>query len=298
MRVLFTLFLLAFALGVEYVVDQAYVDYLKAHVTWQVTDYEDNIFRGWTIDEIKEILTPEEMIDMDMDIPSEPYLITDDSEPKEIDWSKDSSDCTHGVRNQGSCDSSWAFAAADMVADRCCLRVKDPGFLSPQELVSCDKSNRGCYGGVMANAIDYVVRNGLVREACYPYIAKEDVCPTRCKDGSNWAPAHVCKCSMTINCIGEAQMIKCLESGPIITTLDVYRSLMSYDGGIYRCNNQGYVIGLQTVRCVGYGTSPEKHWKCINSWGTGWGSKGYLYIAVGHCAVGSRGSAYCDPIAN
>jgi len=293
MRVLFTLFLLAFALGVEYVVDQAYVDYLKAHVTWEVADYEENIFRGWTIDEIKELLIPEEMIDME--IPSEPYLITDNSGPKEIDWSKDSPNCTHEVRNQGSCASSWAFAVADMVADRCCLRVKDPGFLSPQELVSCDKSNRGCNGGITAYAIEYVVRNGLVRESCYPYIAKNGVCPTKCQGGSDWAPAHICKCQKKINCIGEAQIIKCLKSGPIVDTMTIYRDFMSYKEGIYHWNGQGSILGRHMIRCIGYEAVPEKHWKCINSWGVSWGMKGYFNIGVGECEIGTGQAAYCDP---
>jgi len=292
MRVLFTLFLVAFALGVEYVVDQAYVDYLKALVTWEVADYEENIFRGWTIDEIKELLIPEEMIDME--IPSEPYLITDDSGPKEIDWSKDSSSCIHEVRNQGNCGSAMAFSVADMVADRCCLRGKDPGLLSVQELISCDKMGRGCSGG--GDPIGYVIKNGLVPETCYPYIAKDGVCPTKCQDGSDWAAAHVCKCQQAIKCVGQTEMAKCLESGPIMASLYIYPDFMYYKDGIYRWNRQGGALGGHTVRCIGYGTTPERHWKCINSWGVNWGRKGYFDIAVGECGIDTRNPVYCDPI--
>jgi len=296
MRVLFTLFLVAFALSIEYVVDHAYIDYLKNHVTWEVTDYEENIFRGWTIDEVKQLLIPEEM--MDMEISSEPYIITDDSEPKETDWSKDAASCIHDVQNQGSCGSCWAFAVADMVADRCCMQVKDYGILSQQELVSCDKANNGCGGGVRDYAIDYVVKHGLVPEACYPYLAKNGVCPTKCVDGSDWVSAHVCKCQRRINCVGPAQMAKCLETGPIATGFIVYRDFMSYKDGIYHWNGQGSALGGHAIRCIGYGTTPERHWKCINSWGKNWGRKGYFDIGVGECGIDTRQPGYCDPIKN
>eukprot|EP00826_Nyctotherus_ovalis_P061363 TRINITY_DN8726_c0_g1_i6.p2 TRINITY_DN8726_c0_g1~~TRINITY_DN8726_c0_g1_i6.p2 ORF type:complete len:152 (+),score=11.87 TRINITY_DN8726_c0_g1_i6:56-511(+) len=33
-----------------------YVEYLKSAATWEVTDYEDSIFKGWTMDDAKHLL--------------------------------------------------------------------------------------------------------------------------------------------------------------------------------------------------------------------------------------------------
>jgi len=291
MKVLFTL-LVAFALGIEYAIDHAYVDYLKAHVSWEVADYEENIFRGWTINEIKQLLIPEEM--MNMEIPSEPYIITDDSEPKESDWRKNGGSCIHGIRDQGNCGSCWAFAVADMVNDRCCMEVKDYDFLSPQELVSCDRSNNGCNGGIRDYAINYVIRNGLVPESCYRYLARDTSCPNKCDDGSNWADAHVCKCTRKVDCRGPQAMAKCLESGPVSTGFYVYQDFLYYKSGIYKWNRQGGSLGGHAVRCIGYATEPESHWICANSWGVKWGMDGYFLIAVGECGIDIRDPAYCD----
>ena len=296
MRVLFTLFLMVFTLGIEYAINQAYTDYLKAHVTWEVTDYEENIFRAWTVDELKELLMPVEMLDME--IPSVPYLITDDSELKETDWSKDAGSCIHEVRNQASptpCAAGWAFAVAGLVSDRCCMKGNDHGWLSPQQLISCDIFNRGCEGSVTF-AVDYVVRNGLVHEACFPYVAKSGACPYKCKDGEYWFASHVCKCWTKVPCHGITAMAKCLESGPIAATFYVYPDFLYYKSGIYHWNKQGKSVGRHVVRCHGYGTFPEKHWKCINSWGTDWGMKGYFNIAIGECEIDTQWSGYCDPV--
>ena len=293
MRILFTLFLMVFALGIEYAITQAYTDYLKAHVTWEVTDYEENIFRGWTIDEVKELFIPVEMLHME--IPSVPYLITDDSELKETDWSKDAPSCIHESKNQGNCGSCWALAVAGMVSDRCCLRKNDHGWLSPQELVSCDKSNSGCESGSEYRAIDYVVKNGLVHEACFPYIAVNGTCSEKCEDGKDWAASHVCKCKKKELCYGVTGMAKCLESGPITAGFTAYNDFLYYKSGIYRWNKRVEDPGGHAVRCYGYATFPEKHWKCINSWGTGWGMEGYFNIAIGECEIETRWSGYCDP---
>eukprot|EP00826_Nyctotherus_ovalis_P023435 TRINITY_DN17_c0_g1_i1.p2 TRINITY_DN17_c0_g1~~TRINITY_DN17_c0_g1_i1.p2 ORF type:complete len:296 (-),score=61.35 TRINITY_DN17_c0_g1_i1:109-996(-) len=295
MRVLLALFLVAFALGTEYIVDQAYIDYLRGQVTWEVADYEENIFRGWTIDEVKELLIPEEVEALN-DIPSAPVLMDDDVDMSDIDWSEKPEKCVHEIRNQGRCGSCWAFAVASMVSDRCCLRKKDEGWLSPQELVTCDRRNFGCGGGIRDYAIDYVVRNGLVHDRCYPYIARrEPRCPSKCKDGKNFKGAHVCKCKKRINCVGVAEMRKCLEGGPISTGFFVYRDFMNYKGGIYHWDKKGPRMGGHAVKCIGYGSSPEPHWKCHNSWSTNWGEKGTFKIGTGECGIDTRQPGFCDP---
>ena len=137
------IFVLALAIMAVYaqelLVTQEYTDYLKKHVDWEVVDYEENIFRGWTIDEAKTLLND---VDLEQDDYYDDSYEIDDNAPSSIDWS--GANCDHGARNQGSCSSQWALAMVELLGIRCCLQGTDHGFLSPQELVSCNtKNNKG-----------------------------------------------------------------------------------------------------------------------------------------------------------
>lgn len=297
MRFLLALCLVAFAIGEELLVTQAYTDYLKNHVTWEVVDYEDNIFRGWTIEEFQELLIP---LDMEEDVPSLPELVSDDLALGDIDWIKMGGECVHDVGDQGRCGSCWAFAVASMAADRCCLQTKkNHGWLSPQELVSCDRHSDGCNGGIRDYAIDYVVSNGLVPETCYRYLAKNTNCPSRCDDGSDWKGAHVCKCKKRVNCVGVNAMYECLKSGPISTGFIVYQDFQSYKSGVYHWDKRSGALGGHAVRCYGYSEQAnnknDPHWKCFNSWGKAWGTRGLFDIGVNECGISTRQPGYCDP---
>jgi cathepsin B len=290
MQYLLLSLLLSVSLG-EYAVTQEYIDYLKKHVTWEVADYEDSLFRGWTIDEIKEILNQQEELP---ETEGQDVVVTNDL-PTEIDWTVLKADCTHPIGNQGSCGSCWAFSAAGVVSDRCCMYKSDEGWLSPQELVSCDKANWGCRGGWEFNALDYVAANGLVREKCYPYLGSNAPCPNKCKDGSDWKAAHVCKCKAKVFCREKAAMQECIKTGPLTAGMWVYRDFLTYKGGIYHWNKQGGSLGGHAVRVVAYSETPEPHWRVANSWGIGWGEAGFFRIGVGEAAIESRNPSYCDP---
>jgi len=264
--------------GHEMVVTKEYTDYLKRHVDWEVVDYEENIFRGWTVDEIKAILI-QDIPQYDEELP---VAEADNALPSQLVWG---ASCIHEVRNQGACGSCWAFAIADMVADRCCIHTgKDQGLLSPQELVSCDRSSHGCQGGYPNRAVDYVIRNkGLVKEDCFRYEAKNLPCPRECHDGTPFEKARVCACTINRTCVGVEVMKTCLKDGPISVGFYVPRSFLSYKEGIYKCD--GPSLGLHAVVAIGYGDDPECYWILRNSWGTNWGMKGYCHMACQTCGV-------------
>jgi len=270
-------------------ITQNYLEDLKSRVDWEVVDYEDSPFRGWTIDELKSLLTPSEVDPLDIPIKAS------DVEVKDIDWSKDDR-CIHGVRNQGNCGSSWAISVAGMLSDHCCMKKgRDYGWLSPQEIISCDATSYGCAGGYIKNAIDYVVSKGLVTEDCFPYSADNRNCPQECINRGVWEDSHLCKCRNLISCKGYEDMLKCIHNGPISTTLRVYQDLYYYKSGIYEWDRRGSTLGTQSVRCYGYSSQPKPHWMCINSWGTSWGEQGHFKIATGECGIETIGPAYCEP---
>ncbi len=278
----------------EMLVTQEYTDYLKKHSSWEVADYEDNIFRGWTLSEAAALFAQEVPSD---DMPSRVEHVTPgENFPAEMNWNELRADCVHAVGNQGTCGSSWAFSAVGTISDRCCLRLKDHGWLSVQELISCDKNDEGCNGGMPTDVYAWAIAYGIVPDSCYPYKAREEACPTKCVDGSDWNKAHVCKCKAKVICKGIDSMKKCLQTGPISVIFTVYADIMFYRSGIYHANQKTQKLGLHTVRCYGYSDKPEAHWLCMNSWGATWGEKGGIRIAVnGGTDMESYETSYCDP---
>lgn len=277
MKAFLLLALLATALCSELLVTREYVDYLKSTVSWEVEDYENNVFRGWTVEEAQSLFgwTPSENRFPNIDIPK--------NLPSEIDWSH--ANCDHGPQNQGRCGSCWAFAAVGSLASRCCLMAKDQGWLSPQELVSCDKKDSGCNGGGLEEPVEYeVANNGLVKEACFPYQAKDMPCPKKCVGGEDWKASHVCKCQNPRACQGTAGMKACLQSGPATLGFYVCRSFMNYKSGIYKCDCTSY-IGGHAITIMGHSDTPECHYIARNSWGPNWGDKGYFKIACETCKL-------------
>jgi len=278
----------------EFAVSQEYTDYLKKHVTWQVADYEENVFRGWTVDEVKAILNQQ----TDIEIPEKQIEIAAGQQfPERLDWSELNANCLHEIRNQGNCGSCWAFSATGVVSDRCCMHDADHGWLAPQELVSCNTRNSGCNGGLEYNALDWVAQNGLVPESCFPYKATNLPCPNKCADGKDWKASHVCKCKARVNCQGKDAMKACIQTGPVTAGMWVKKDFMSYKSGVYHWDKSSPQLGGHAIRCYGYDTTPEPHWKCANSWGTGWGEQGFFRIGVGEVGIDTRNPSYCDPVA-
>jgi len=67
---------------------------------------------------------------------------------------------------------------------------------------------------------------------------------------------------------------------------------MYYKGGIINLRDCG-TTPTHAVTCVGYGTEKGiNFWILKNSWGTGWGEKGYfrLFRGTNQCVIASYGS--------
>jgi C1A family cysteine protease len=293
MRVFILALLALGAICHEMLVTKEYTDYLKRHVEWEVVDYEENAFRGWTMDEAKAILGLKE---------SSEFGYLDTIEPKEnlptsINWANDT--CIHEVRNQGNCGSCWAFATSGMLADRCCMHKKDEGLLSPQELVSCDETSEGCSGGWCTWAMEYVKSaKGLVPDACFPYKATDLPCPTKCVKGEDWKKSHVCDCK-SYKVVDTVQKIKtALVTGPVTFGFGVCRSFFNYKSGNYKCDCGSSYVGLHAVEGVGFkeeGKDTIYHVK--NSWGASWGMKGYFDILSNTCGISGnypKGNVFCE----
>ena len=96
--------------------------------------------------------------------------------PGAVDWRD--ADAVTPVENQGSCGSCWAFSAVASVESINAIRTGQAVSLSEQELLDCDtKRNRGCSGGFMDYAFDFIVESGVIHtEKDYPYKGRDGTC--------------------------------------------------------------------------------------------------------------------------
>lgn len=293
MKVCFLPILFACIFASEMLVTKEYVEYLKKHVTWEVAEYESNIFKGWTMDEAKAFLSHPDT----EEIAGIPLAEIKPNLPSTLSWAN--SACDHGVRNQGGCGAAWAFTIAGMLSDRCCIQGNDHGWLSAQELVSCAAQNRGCSGGYANWALDYVISAaGLVHDGCFQYKARDYPCQRSCEDGRDWQASHVCTCVGGYKFCRTVDGIKsCLYNGPVAVAFGVCRSFYNYRSGIYQCDCGGAWIGYQNALIMGYSMTPSPFFYVRNSWGSQWGNNGYFSIGLEECQIADNvvnGNLSCD----
>uniref|UniRef100_A0A1B0DH06 Peptidase C1A papain C-terminal domain-containing protein n=1 Tax=Phlebotomus papatasi TaxID=29031 RepID=A0A1B0DH06_PHLPP len=82
------------------------------------------------------------------------------------------------VVDQGWCGSSWAVSTTSVASDRFAILSKGREVvqLAPQHLLSCVRKQRGCNGGHLDVAWNYLRRAGVADEECYPYEASRNKC--------------------------------------------------------------------------------------------------------------------------
>lgn len=272
-------------------INKDYVKELKKIAPFEVYDVEENPLRDYTDEEIKGMLG-----DLSVNDLSEPilpilnmYFGKYKDLPEEYDFRKEYPTCNvGGIKDQGSCGGCWAFAASEALQHRFCSHSKGeqrPN-LSPQNLLSCDKSSYGCNGGRRQTTWDFFKINGIVTEECFPftsYSGTVEKCVTQCKNGQEWKPYKI---STYGNFTTPAQIKEELyKNGPVHTGFQVYGDFLNYKGGIYR-HVSGWAQGGHAVVFVGYGVEDGvNYWIVQNSWGPNWGESGYFRIKMGECQI-------------
>jgi cathepsin F/cysteine peptidase B len=215
--------------------------------------------------------------------------------PTSFDWTE------HGavtpVKDQGRCGSCWSFGTTGDVEGVWFLANHSLTSLSEQQLVSCDKSDEGCNGGLQENAFEYVIKHGLTTESNYPYTSgggRAGTCQTaKVEDAvagiSSWV--QVSKKTIVQDPDEDGIVTALLASGPITIGIDA-SPMQLYRGGVDNpraCKSSQ--IGLDhAVTIVGYGTDGgTPYWKIKNSWASDWGEDGYYRIVRGEnkCGVAS-----------
>ena len=202
--------------------------------------------------------------------------------PTSMDWR--TKGAVTGVKNQEQCGSCWAFSTTGSLEGQHFLKTQQLVSLSEQNLVDCSGSygNHGCEGGLMDNAFKYIKANGGIdTEASYPYTAKDGTCHYNADNVGATLTGFVDIKSKDVD-----QLLSAASTvGPISVAMDAsHTSFQLYATGVYDpffCSQTNLDHG---VLVIGFGSEStlfghKDYWLVKNSWGTGWGEKGYFKIA-------------------
>ncbi|KAG8449846.1 hypothetical protein GDO86_016497 [Hymenochirus boettgeri] len=197
--------------------------------------------------------------------------------PESIDWRDQG--CVTEVKNQGGCGSCWAFSAVGALEGQLKIKTGKLVSLSPQNLVDCSSKygNKGCNGGFMTGAFQYVIDNkGIDSESSYPYHAMDEQCHYDASGNSS-------SCAKYIEIVPgtEDNLKQALATvGPISVAIDGRQpSFFLYKSGVYNDPACSQEVN-HGVLAVGYGSLNGKDfWLLKNSWGTNYGDQGYVRIA-------------------
>ncbi|CAH1102142.1 unnamed protein product [Psylliodes chrysocephalus] len=204
--------------------------------------------------------------------------------PEAMDWRQ--TNAVLEVKDQGDdCDSSWAFSSTGALEGQNAIKNNVIVPLSAQQLVDCDSEvNKGCDGGDILTAFEYVIKHGLNSEDEYPYEAVDGSC--RAKSGSVVQVKEVVSVEATESALRDTVG----TVGPV--SIALYSDpFQFYFDGVFddtSCFNDADLLN-HSVLVVAYGNeNGTEYWDVKNSWGVEWGNDGYMRVVrnKGMCGIG------------
>ena len=211
--------------------------------------------------------------------------------PSKIDWRDHNGNFVSPVRDQQFCGSCVAFGTAAVLESMIMIKAgvpKLPIDLSEAQLYFCYGPDHGAIacpdGGWWPDDSFACLKRGVVDEACFPYTDDDQPC----KLGSD-AAARLSTASSFVVLESATAMKRHLATvGPLAACFTVYEDFAYYyTGGVYRYHEKtsGEYVSGHCVCIVGYDDA-KKCWIAKNSWGKGWGEKGYGWLPYDYVTEG------------
>jgi len=197
--------------------------------------------------------------------------------PASFDWR--TKGAVTPIKNQEQCGSCWAFSTTGSTEGCHQISTKTLNSLSEQNLMDCswNQGNQGCDGGLMTQAMTYIISNkGIDTESSYPYTAEDGTCNYQAANSGATLASFV-----NVNTGDEKDLQVKTFTGPTSVAIDASQSSFQfYSGGVYyepACSSTQLDHG---VLSIGWGTaSSQDFWLVKNSWGTSWGMSGFIQMS-------------------
>jgi hypothetical protein len=233
-------------------------------------------------------------------------------------------DWTTSIKDQGSCGSCYSFAIMAALESIIQINSGNPYYstninneytpidLSEQYMVSCGfycyynmatGGIMGCHGTTFEEPFDFIKREGAIPEFFFRYnsyfqITDNDIyhTPSCGLKVSGWKQFRY-EIEDWNYVSGDDDSIKnaIIENGPVVTSMIVYSSFETYNGGVYEPSpgedpimyelmNGQWTFAGHMVTIIGYDDSQES-WICKNSWNTDWGEGGWFRAKYGTLGI-------------
>ncbi|RVE43244.1 hypothetical protein evm_012124 [Chilo suppressalis] len=220
---------------------------------------------------------------------------------KNFDW-RDYGAVTSVKVQTAMCRSCYAFATAAAVESS---KFIQNGFeqmleVSEQAIIDCSwrvnrEGNYGCSGGSIRASLEWIKNRGIpYRDDYGRYLALEG----RCHAPNVTRHTHIRGYHKVIK---DERTIKryLRKRGPLaIAIYSNPKSFMFYSSGVFNdgnCKREKSISGNHGLLLIGYGeeeNGEEKFWTLKNSYGTKWGEKGYIRIAIKNNICGVMDNVY------
>ncbi|KAJ3452967.1 cysteine protease [Anaeramoeba flamelloides] len=197
------------------------------------------------------------------------------------------------IKDQGQCGSCWTFASTTLVESSLYNQNGILVELSEEQVLDCtykdpgdgyvsnpwDNWDDGCDGGNVYHSLtlnrDYL---GAVSMKDYPYVGSDGTCDT---GFTKLATVNSADPLSYVDSGTESQIKQALYDYGGVAIVVNANGWSSYGSGVYQSSdcsgNTNHAVALS-----GYGTKDgENVWILRNSWGSGWGENGYMYLARG-----------------
>jgi cathepsin L len=208
-----------------------------------------------------------------------------------FDWER--AGRTTPVRNQRSCGSCWAFAAAGAVESAYLIANERGLDLSEEHQVStCNQVAGNCGGGWYHRVFEDYLATGTVDEPVMRYTASNSRCPNPSplpRRILNWGFVGRDGQNPTLREIKTAIQ----DYGPVAVGVNATANFQAYASGVFQEATTGTGTN-HAVLIVGWNDQLGA-WRIKNSWGTNWGESGYMWIDYGTGNIGSW-AAWVEPV--
>jgi hypothetical protein len=127
-----------------------------------------------------------------------------------------------------------------------------------------------------------LIDKGSAKESDYPYTARDGTCRANVQrpyKALAWGYVDPNRKVPTVQALKKALC----QYGPLTVAVRVTSAFQAYTSGVFNESDPGQVN--HGVTLVGWDEGKDA-WLIKNSWGTGWGQSGYMWIAYGSNSIG------------